>query len=693
MGSPLMGNKTISRKDNNFSYEIIRFNSNANLKISKLLVICCAISLVQIVNSPNFGYAQDSNNQGEGSPKLLASTETSISSTNQSPIAPKNSSMRYLSYMVWLDTAVRPLANEAKEKGIIVSKEEISIQAKAFKVMFPDIPAREEELINEVLAKKYSQSIMGTSASIDDKKKAYQEIKSDFSEGTVPPEAQIEAFLETRALVGRPAVKQLAMQLNGNDRIEYQRAFNNREMWSADEMRFKSSGEICIARHPDSSGCLLTVKKYNNIVKYQFFPKIMPLDTSRKMAIRAMLSDRYALDEARKKGFTKSDTAEQETKSWLEWFAHNAKLKGTGRPVTDPNILAATYNRYCNTFFSERRKPFYSIIGSNDSSYVYSISHIAVKVDKKNRQKDSLSSDTVYEPELPWTHSCAVPLPDDFMPQIDTLPVGGISRVIRTSYGYFVVRFDSMQVIPRISFEEAHDKLIVLATKQKWLNLDSVIQAKAYKIYTANKKMNTAPDTFTLVSFLSPGWPQDSSVVEGKKGRSSKKRPHKKSLSSPLTKGIIISSIRLPFDLLDSLDTRYTAANKDKRNGTFGPIRSRYGTWHFKVLGVKTAETKLPFSYVGKLLIDSLIVNEIDSGDCIWFERPDSETTEMALAKAYKGRFFGLESIGKANASREGNADNNSRGNNSDAGSAIKTYETRLSEVESWIDKIVIKMP
>jgi hypothetical protein len=671
---------------NNCGCGIFPCHDGMNKNVFSAFAFYCAAVSLYVVCVPNIGFAFD---EKSGSASIQ-SDSVPTKSPLRSPMIDPTVMNRYMDYLGWMDSAVAPLANEAIKNGVTVSKEETELQAKAIKAAFPNMPVFELELTNAALARKYSQSIMGSSASDNEKKKAYQEIKSTFPEEISPTAEQLNALIETKALLNYPLVNNMATRLKENERIVEQRARNSEEMWTLDEMRFSTQGESCLAKHRDSSQCQLTVAKYNNLVKFQSFTKEVPLDTARRMAIRSMLWDCYLLDNARRSGFVQSDTAQWEAKSILNSLANNAGFKGTEIPVNDYDMLALMYSRYYDPFFRKKVKPFYSIIGSNDSSTVDSMLRIAKTARERSRPEKGLD-DSISEPALPWSHSCGASLPEEFKPFADTLPIGEVSDVFRTSYGYFIARFDSVQTTPEVSIEEAYDKLVLLATKQKWFALDSVLQDKAYKIYAANRRLNTTQDTFSLISFLSPAMLQDSIYMDWENKRSSGKQAQKKSSLPAMEKGVKISSVQLPIDICDSLITRYAIAGTHKKSETLGPLRTRYGVWHFKILSVKTGSAKIPFSSVGKALIDSLVVAKTTPRNSVWFEKPDNETVEMAIALAYKIHFFDPD-ITEQPVSSTIDGNTIEKGNDALVG-RLKPYKTRLSELLAWINKVEIRIP
>jgi hypothetical protein len=608
--------------------------------------------------------AQQSDGSVEG-PRALTSTTDGNKS---------NDIKRFSQYNNFSYETIRPLAAEAEKNGFSAAPEEISAQEKAFRTMFPGMPVNQQKLRDEVIARKYSRSLNGTKISDGDIQNAYKQIQSEYSNGNSPLLSDLQPMLETRVLLENRSVQGKVQEIKEVlEAQENQAALKENERWSQEDVRMKGPSDECIARHKDSATCLLTIKQFNNLVRYCPVPKFMPLDTARVDALREILKNLYIANEARATGFASGDSAREEKQYWMYDFIEQLKRNKLGLLVRDRNAHWKAYSMFYDALFRGGYFPYFSILGSNDSLSIDSISRICnrnASTDSNNHKENAhpLSSASA----IPWSYSRAVNLPEDFNGSLDSLPINGISGAIRTPYGFFLVRLDSVQIRNEISFNEAHDKLILLATKQKWFKMDSLLLEKARSLYTSNKRLNRLPDTLTVMAFLTPEQALDS-LNEGK---TAGKRGEKGDLKTDFKKpGVPIASTRLPFDVRDSLLSRYAVA-RDKK-ATIGPIHSRFGVWNFRVLDKKRGGV-CPFSAVQKRLIDSLAVHELDCPMDISWKNPDSAFVETALAKSYAPRFFGTRGI-------EEESDQGSRE------ILEQKKRARIDELDAWLSNITIR--
>jgi hypothetical protein len=597
--------------------------------------------------------------------------------------AGSESQIRFNRYNAWNYANLFPLACEAQKNGLSATQEEIEAQKSIIKSIYGVAQISDNLATNEILARKYAQSMLNIKPTQGDKEIAYRDIVAGASDAGALSKEELASLIETRAIVNCPVIKnELSKILDRNEKMRV-KSENMEQVWPLNDLKIHSSDDACIARHPDSANCQLTVKRFNNLIKYQTFPKIFPLDTARRIAINNMLTDDYLAVKARQKGFARSETASEDIKGWLKWSTQNSRMKKSGKIVTDKDILHAVYGQYYRLLFSQKATPYCSLIGSSDSFAIDSIAYLFAQAQLKRQSRDTNAvKDTLWKSALPWSRSSAEMLPDELQAAVDTMPCGSVSKAIRTPYGAFLVRIDSMVIRPEILFEEAHDKVVALATKEKWLNFDQAIADTAFRIYSSNASLYQARDTLSLVFMLKMN-PRGDAIA----GLHAVKPKSKKELRTEVArKGMKISSAHLPTDILDSLMAHYEKSYK--KGFFFGPIASRYGTWHFIMRGVRAGTGKIPFSIVKKRLIDSLIVSAIDSGECAAFEKPDSLLAEMSLARVYAPRFFEQD-----DASEDEKAEAAKKADSLGAKNPDWYYESKVAEIQLWIDKMTIRIP
>jgi hypothetical protein len=97
---------------------------------------------------------------------------------------------------------------------------------------------------------------------------------------------------------------------------------------------------------------------------------------------------------------------------------------------------------------------------------------------------------------------------------------------------------------------------------------------------------------------------------------------------------------------------------------------------------------KIPYSSVRKRLIDSLVVSAIDSGECAAYEKPDSLLREMSLARVYASRFFESEE-----ATEDEKTEAVKRADSLGVKNPDWYYESKIAEIQAWIDKMTIRIP
>jgi hypothetical protein len=576
-----------------------------------------------------------------------------------------------------ISSDIASLADEGRQHGFNATPEEYDVQEKAFKVLFPGMPASEHMLENEIIAKKYCRTISAIDVSKAELQTAYARLQPKNGNGNFPSFDTLMPILEVRSLLEKREIQDKIKLNNDESEKRMNRALiHSWETWSASDLSVQAGENECIAEHPDSSQCILLVKKYNEHIKYVSIPKSFPIDSAKIRAVKSILTDCYIANEARARGEAETERMKRQKEGWLRFAADKLKYKRIGMPVTDNNELLRAYSLYYDALFRRRDFPFYSIIGSNDSLYIDSISKVCKRFTLADSQKCNDRSKTIpLTPPIPWSYSKFELLPDEFYRVLDTMSSGRISPVIRTPYGFFIVRLDSMQTRWETSFQDAKDNVILLATKLKRQNLDSALLARAFSIYKSNKRLNTVRDTLKVKVFLVPTYKIYSNQIEGSK---SVIKANKLIGADTSGWGIGILSTKLPFDVRDSLLNRMESIKVTET--IIGPITSRYGVWHFQVLARKQGGATVSFATVKKQLVDSLVIHELEAPADFPWENPDSTLQNIALAKAYEPWFWGDNQVlnAKAGISRD---------------QGIKQWEKRREEIDTWFSKISIHFP
>jgi hypothetical protein len=210
----------------------------------------------------------------------------------------------------------------------------------------------------------------------------------------------------------------------------------------------------------------------------------------------------------------------------------------------------------------------------------------------------------------------------------DRLNVGQCSLPLHTSLGYFLVRLVKAVPTREISFKEAHLRLVYLATRDKFLDMDSLVDALAKKYYSANIAQFRLPDTMAIRAWLLPRSESRQSGMVDHKGR----KPVV--VDTARFKSMEISSLALTSELRIALQGR---VRQDSTTNFFGPLSDRNGRWYFQVRSRKPAIGVLPFRLVRKDILDRMTALHTEQGSGVASDEAQNEVgVNLALARAIK---------------------------------------------------------
>ncbi|MBN1604143.1 MAG: hypothetical protein JW915_21205 [Chitinispirillaceae bacterium] len=577
--------------------------------------------------------------------------------------------INYRAYTHWHCSNISPLAWEAQTAGLNASQSEIEKFNHEFSIVFPGMQAISRTVLNEALARKYVYEVIGISITEKERENAYDEIIKNYANGSAPAMSDIAYIIEARAYASLPVIQGEILRINDKNEQLKIKSKKEIENWTLEQLRLPYDNTYCIAEHPDSSNCMLTAGCFNNFLRYQEYSTSVPLDTARKMAITSMLFDKYLFDQAKRSGYDTTGDGIEGSYDWLKWSAQHERFKNLGFPVTDEHILRKIYDEFFSLLFRGRKKIWCSFIGSSDSAYIDSVylSCLDTAGQKISNEKLQLR-DTLTSNKNNWSYSSSELLPEVLSRVLDTLHYGTISQRIKTSFGFYLLRIDSIATSNSIPYEVATEKLSLIATKRKWVNFDSLIAATSFQVYASGKNsIYKVRDTLVLKMYLYAGinpdslWWNQINVTSVKSDSSGVQAKYLK-----------LSSVQLPEDLSDSLYKQYVKSKKQGK--TFGPIVSRYGVCYFKITDIKLGKSTIPYSLVKRKITDSLIVASVDSGICALYEKPDSLLRNVSIARSYNKVFFEPLENDNSNVYKE----------NEDY------YDVKLSEVQTWIEKITI---
>jgi hypothetical protein len=536
-------------------------------------------------------------------------------------------------------------------------------------MLFPGIQFSDEIVANEVLARKYVFDVIGISITDKEKQNAYDEIVKKYVRESAPIMSDIADVVDASAYTTLPVIQGEISRLNDKNELLKSKSNKEIENWPLDQLRLPYENNYCIAEHPDSSNCILTAGYFNNLLRYQEYCTSVPLDTARKMAITSMLFDKYLMDQAKRTGYDTTVDAIAGAYDWLKWSAQQERFKNLGLPVTDEHILRKIYDEYFSLLFRGRKTIWCSLVGATDSVFIDSV-YLSYfnKTGKQIISEKSKRRDTLISNKRIWSFSNSEMLPELFSRVLDTLHYGIVSQRVNTQFGFYLLRIDSAKIIDPIPYDVAIEKLVLIATKRKWENFDSLIAATSFKVYASGKNsIYKVRDTLELKMYLHAGVKPDSLWWN-----ELNKTPGKLDSSGVHAMYLKLSSVQLPEDLSDSLYNQYV---KSKKQGKiFGPIVSKYGVCYFNIADIKPGKNAIPYSLIKRKITDSLIVASVDSGVCALYEKPDSLLRKVSIARSYTKVFYEPSENDKSKIYKENET----------------YYDVKLSEIQSWVDKIKI---
>ncbi len=483
--------------------------------------------------------------------------------------------------------------NQANFKIYLEAKEQINISEKAiaerqsiYQLLLNNQPAQHicESLLQ--LEKKFSNKI---SNSVPDWKveEAYNSL--NINNVTDTQELLIRQALRSHLYFSDPqniseAQNQMEMELIKNQAEEDEA----HPALTIAELRIKANPDGCVASF-QSKDCFITVKEFNNYLPLAGEQRNFTLEEARKNIL-----ENYAFQKLKAKKSQElnpdidKDELLKKVKEGIEYYETRKALLGMGRPVTDPKILFYTYQKYYKQYFSGRDSVLMKVLASSDSNYIKSLyNNYAEPVNKAISNNQPHNNSTI--DSLAWLKFNEWELPLELVAPTDTFYEGQITKPIQTNSGYFLVRLEKIVSIPKIEFKDAHSKCIYLATRDKFLNYDSVINEKAFDYYQKNKSSYVTPDTVLYQFWLAP------------KNSYSSVEAFTKDTNSILP--LIKRDTDLPFSMID----KYAINNKTHELQIYN---HKFGQMLVKILEVKKGRLKVPYSHVKAEILQKIIPDD-----------------------------------------------------------------------------------
>jgi hypothetical protein len=576
-------------------FHFIGFHFVAKLEIKILLFVFLLLTFHSLKATNN---VNDSNQED--------STETTTSESD-----------RYRNYQDWIFENISLIAMKAEKQGIQCNPQEIEKRLKIFKIMFPNTPVAEHEVLQELKAQKYLEQNYGKLYSDHDIQNEYRIFSKNFKETELPQPPDIDEHLKLKALLSFDEIKSELTNLKLEcEKQQYAALKAHLKCWNPDSLKIQGEDDICLVLRTESSECLVSLGYFNENVKFHEIPADISRDSATGLAMKNMLLQLFAYDEALKNGFASSSEAKIQFETALKAFSNQKLIPKFGKIVDSESDLRHVYDLFYDALFKRDKILYLSVIGSSDSILIDSIQAALSACQNSNLENTAILNDSLAELWKPTTYR---ELPLELRCIADSLGDNKISDLIKTKYGYFILRYDSIAIIDEKLYGSIRKELIYLASKQKWENIDSIIDQKTYDIYH-KRTSNMLLDTFFVQVRLSPFKLCNNSIK--------KKQYDEKPLK--------LLSVQLPLDVQILLMERYldtTVAFKDSIN-----VETNLGVWSIKTLSSKPVFKKGLYRNVKKSIRDSLIIKEY--GSIFSTKTIDSLTSNSVMLNVFLNNYF-----------------------------------------------------
>lgn len=353
------------------------------------------------------------------------------------------------------------------------------------------------------------------------------------------------------------------------------RIFPKIEYWSAEELELKGNDDNCLFSLPESAKCIITTEYYNSSLHLLKQPKSFSKIEAQKSALKKLLTDCYRKMQAQSIELVKSNDFEERIEKYNERFKYTNKLFSYGPTVYDTSLFQQAYKKYYESYFKAKSWRHIELLGSSDSQYVDSIF-------RSYKKDPSLS--------LPVIKTIDTLLAETLIKAIDTISNNTFSQ-IKTPFGFFLIRVVDTNKKDEVSYKNAQSQLRILSTMDYNQNTDSLLTEKAYNYFKSNKELISNRDTFELVSYLIPM--QNISTKDVQKIKD----------YDPLQ----ITSVNLPDEIRLEL-VRFYINNKD--SVFVAPVSSIYGTWFFKITGIRKSNEYVSFYSLKSKLVKTMSLED-----------------------------------------------------------------------------------
>lgn len=485
-------------------------------------------------------------------------------------------------------------ADEAERGGMRVSEAEVARWRALHAKMYPG-QAAPEPAERFLLAEKYLEAnrLASGPGSSDS---AFNAKWNDTLFASPEEAAQARKIIRFQDAFSRKEVRNEGDRLRDVQQI---RMFDDRveaPMWDLEAIQVAGDPSECLAWI--GSNCMVQLGEYNAAALQYRVPASLPLDSARVEILRRYLPVKRIADSARALGvdwdtdsLARESEYRQTTAHWL-----NAAQR-FGRPISDHEKLKSLYGSNYQKYFAPRVERILAIIGSSDSVHLDSLYRIQSAWETSNRARKNPQLPSLPEPALPWSYFKESELPREFKSALSGFRIGQCTPPFRTGLGYFLARITDAARTPEVAFREALPILLFLASREKYLGMDSVVEAQARQYYSRHKARFARPDTLELKTWLAPR-PRTVSETATRTG--------KRNLpihDTAAYRSVRISSLNLP----DVFRMRIQdSARLHSKDSLIGPLTDKFGTWHFRILSRKVSSDTLPYRLARKGILETL---------------------------------------------------------------------------------------
>lgn len=264
----------------------------------------------------------------------------------------------------------------------------------------------------------------------------------------------------------------------------------------------------CLAKERTTKECLAEISQYNQAIDNMRFPENWAtLSAGEKKKKVLWTKSQIVNGLASQKYFSfRLKSADFQTFASKKIDANMESERAKTISEYSIDALKKMYRTYFNDFFKGGRKRSFSIVASTDSNFIDSM--FLVLATKPNLKKTAFKNP---EQNAFWQacdEVCLISFPPD---RLDSLNINDFTKPIPTSFGYAILRLDSVETTPEMSFDTALQYLPIihetLASRQK----PTVDQAKSF--YAHHIEDYETQDTLIITAWLMPPLVRNGSKV------------------------------------------------------------------------------------------------------------------------------------------------------------------------------------